>query len=70
MGSLDLIDCQVGIKKFQNFQVGRGKEMRLSEILTDSIESSCQQGVLIGEELCGFVDHVNEDDEKLKTCTI
>jgi hypothetical protein len=50
--------------------VGRGKEMRLSESLTDSVESSCQQGVLIGEDSCGFTDHVNEDDDKLKTCTI
>jgi hypothetical protein len=32
--------------------------------------SSCQQGVLIGEDSCGFSDHVNEDDEKLNTCTI
>jgi hypothetical protein len=31
---------------------------------------SCQQGVLIGEDSCGFADHVNEDDEKLKTLTI
>jgi hypothetical protein len=70
MGSLDLIDCQVGSRKFPNCQVGRGKEMRLSESIIDSVESSCQQGVLIGEESCGFADHVNEDDDKLKTCTI
>jgi hypothetical protein len=28
--------------------------------------SSGQQGVLIDEDSCGFADHVNEDDEKLK----
>jgi hypothetical protein len=47
MGSLDLIDCQVGSRKFPNCQVGRGKEMRLSKSLKDSEVSSCQQGVLI-----------------------
>jgi hypothetical protein len=25
---------------------------------------------VIGEDSCGFADHVNEDDEKLKTLTI
>ena len=44
--------------------------MRLSESLTDSVESSCQQGMLISEDSCGFADHVNEYDDKLKTCTI
>jgi hypothetical protein len=70
MGSLDLIDCQVGNRKFPNCQVGRGKELRLSESLRDSGVSSGQQGVLISEDSCGFADHVNEDDDKLKTCTI
>jgi hypothetical protein len=50
--------------------VGRGEEMRLCESLTDSIESSYQQRVLIGEDSCGFVYHVNEYDENLKTLTI
>jgi hypothetical protein len=50
--------------------MSRGKEMRLSKSLTDFVESSCQQGVLIGEHSCGFTNHVNEDDDKLKTCTI
>jgi hypothetical protein len=36
MGSLDLIDYQVGSRKLPNCQVGRGKEVRLSEILRDS----------------------------------
>jgi hypothetical protein len=49
MGSLDLIDYQLGIKKFPNCQVGKGKEMRLSESLTNLEESSYQQGVLTGE---------------------
>jgi hypothetical protein len=61
MGSIDLIDCQVGRK---------GKEMRLSESLRSSGVSSCQQGVLIDGDSCGFADHVNEDDDKLKTFTI
>jgi hypothetical protein len=47
--------------------VGREKEMRLSESLRSSEVSSCQQGVLIDEDSCGFADHVNEDDEKLNT---
>jgi hypothetical protein len=67
MGSVDLIDCQVGSREFPNFQVGREKEMRLSESLRSSEVSSCQQGVLIDGDSCGFADHVNEDDEKLNT---
>jgi hypothetical protein len=70
MGSVDLIDYQVGRREVPNFQVGRGKEMRLSESLRSSEVGSGQQGVLIGEDSCGFVDHVNEDDEKLNTLTI
>jgi hypothetical protein len=70
MGSVDLIDCQVGRREVPNCQVGRGKEMRLSESLTDSVESSYQQGVLMDEDSCGFADHVNEYDEKLNTLTI
>jgi hypothetical protein len=60
MGSVDIIDCQVGrrevsnyqvgIREVSNYQVGIGKEMRLSESLTDSVESSCNQGVLMDEE--------------------
>jgi hypothetical protein len=70
MGSIDLINFQVGRREVPNFQVGRGKEMRLSESLRSSEVGSCQQGVVIGEDSCGFADHVNEDDEKLKTLTI
>jgi hypothetical protein len=70
MGSVDLIDYQVGRREIPNFQVGRGKEMRLSESLRILEVSSCQQGVMIGEDSCGFADHVNEDDEKLNTLTI
>jgi hypothetical protein len=70
MGSVDLIDCQVGRREVPNFQVGRGKEMRLSESLTDSIESSYQRRSDDGKDSCGFVDHVNEYDEKLNTLTI
>jgi hypothetical protein len=32
--------------------------------------SSYQQGVLIGEDSCGFVDHVNDDDKKLNNSII
>jgi hypothetical protein len=42
MGSVDLIDCQVDSRKFPNCQVGREKEMRLSESLESSEVSSCQ----------------------------
>jgi hypothetical protein len=44
--------------------------MRLSESLNSSEVGSCQQGILIGEDSCGFVDNVNEDDENLNTFTI
>jgi hypothetical protein len=55
--------------------------MRPSESLRSSEEKSYQQGMLTGdkeaeeiphlyEESCGFVDHMNEDDEKLNTSTI
>jgi hypothetical protein len=50
--------------------VGKGRKVRLSESLRSSEVSSYQQGVLIGEDSCGFADHVNEDDEKLNTFTI
>jgi hypothetical protein len=40
--------------------LGKGEEM-------NSVESSYQKGVLIDEHSCGFVDHVNEDDENLNT---
>jgi hypothetical protein len=43
----DLIDCQVGNRKFPICQVGREKEMRLFESLGSSEVSSCQQGVLM-----------------------
>jgi hypothetical protein len=37
----DLIDCQVDSRKFPIFQVGREKEMRLSESFGSSEVSSC-----------------------------
>jgi len=70
MGSIDLIDCQVGRREVPNFQVGRGKERRLSESIRSSEVISCQQGVLMDDDSCGFSNHVNEDDEKLNTFTI
>jgi hypothetical protein len=70
MGSVDLIDFQLGSREFPNCQVGRGNEMRLSESLTDSVESSYQRGVLIDGDSCGLADNVNEDDDKLKNFTI
>jgi hypothetical protein len=36
MGLVDLIDYEVGSRKFPNCQVGREKEMRLSESLESS----------------------------------
>jgi hypothetical protein len=77
----DLIDCQEGRNENSGFQVGK-EEVRLSESLENSEESSYQQGVLTGEEeeagekphqhedSCGVADHVNEDDEKLNTSTL
>ena len=50
MGSIDLIDCHMGRREVPNFQVGRGKEMRLSESLRSSEVSSIQQGVLTEED--------------------
>jgi hypothetical protein len=44
--------------------------MRLSGSLRSSEVSSYQQGVLMDEVSCVFVDHVNEDDENLNTSTI
>jgi hypothetical protein len=70
MGLIDLIDCKVGRREIPNCQVGRGKEMRMSKSPRSSEVSSYQQGVMIGEDSCGFLDHVNEYDEKLNTLTI
>ena len=66
----DLIDCQVGSRKFPNFQVGKGRKVRLFEILRSSEVSSFQQEALIGEDSCGFVDNVTEYNENLNTLTI
>jgi hypothetical protein len=65
----DLIDCQEGSRKIPICQVGMGTEMRLCESLMNSEVSSYQQGMLVSGDSCGFADHVNEDDDKLKTCT-
>jgi hypothetical protein len=70
MGSTDLIDYHVGSRKFPICQVGRGIEVRLFESLRDSGVSLGQKGVMISEYSCGFADHVNENDDKLKNCTI
>jgi hypothetical protein len=42
MGSGDLIDYQESRREIPNFQVGKGREMRLSESLRSSGESSYQ----------------------------
>jgi hypothetical protein len=52
----DLIDCQVGSRKFPICQVGREKEMRLSESLGSSEVSSCQQGVLMEMRSIDLID--------------
>jgi hypothetical protein len=44
----DLVDCQEGRNENSGFQVGK-EEMRLSESLKNSEESSDQQGVLTEE---------------------
>jgi hypothetical protein len=41
MGSIDFIDFQVDRREIQNWQVGKGKETRLSESLRSSEVSSC-----------------------------
>jgi hypothetical protein len=66
----DIIDCQESRGEILDCQVGKGIRMRLFESLRSSEVSLGQQGVLIDEDSCGFVDHVNEDDEKLNTSTI
>jgi hypothetical protein len=66
MGSIDLIDCQVGSRKIPYFQEGKGEQMRLTESLMksgmsldqreeltekmNSEVSSYQQGQLIEKE--------------------
>jgi hypothetical protein len=67
MASVDLIDYQVGSRKFPNCEVGREKEMILSKSIGRSEVSSSQQGSLIGGDSCGLADHVNADDENLNT---
>jgi hypothetical protein len=78
---VDIIDCQEGRGEILYFPVGKGSRMGLSKNLKSSEENSHQQGMLIGgreaeerphlyEDSCGFVEHVNEDDEKLNTPTI
>ena len=66
----DLIDFQEGSRKIPISQVGMGTEMRLCESLMNSEVSSYQEGMLVSGDSCGFADHMNEDDDKLKTCTI
>jgi len=56
------------MKRSPNFLGKKGGEMRLFESLRSSEVGSGQQGVLIGEDSCGFTDHVN--DEKSNTFTI
>jgi hypothetical protein len=71
MISVDLIDFQENRREeTPSRQVGKENEGRLSESIRSSGVSSGHQGVLIGEDSYGFVDHVNEDDEKLNTLPI
>jgi hypothetical protein len=72
-GSVDLVNCQVGRGDIPNFQVGKGGEMSSAEsshqrVLTD--EEEAEERPHSDEDSCGTVNHVNEDDEKLKTSTI
>jgi hypothetical protein len=52
----DLIECQVGSRKFPISQAGREKEMRLYETIGSSEVSSCQQGVLMEIGLIDLID--------------
>jgi hypothetical protein len=69
MGSLDLIDCQEGSRKFPNFQVGRGKELSLSESLGSLEVISCQQGVLIEMGLF-YLIVCQEGREEIPCCQV
>jgi hypothetical protein len=48
--SVDLMSCQVGREETPSCQVGKGKEMRLSESLMNSVKSSDQQRVLMEKD--------------------
>jgi hypothetical protein len=65
----DLIDCQVGNKKFPIYQVGREKEMRLFESLESSEVSSCQQGVLMEMGSIDLID-CQEGREEIPYCQV
>jgi hypothetical protein len=65
----DLIDCQVGSRKFPISQVGREKEMRLSESLGSSEVSSCQQGVLMEMGLIDLIDF-QMGNRKISYCQV
>jgi hypothetical protein len=83
MESVDSMDYQESSGSTPYCQVGRDEKMswnqpeeltekmRLSVGLMNS-EMSLDQHVQLTEEedSCGFPSHVNEDDDKLKTCTI
>jgi hypothetical protein len=56
--------------EIQIFHNDKGESMRLYESLMNSEVSSYQQGILVSKDSCGFTDHMNEYDDKLKTCTI
>jgi hypothetical protein len=66
----DLMNYQEINRKIPIFQEGMGIEMRLCKSLMNSEVISYQQGMLLSENSCGLEDHVNEYDDKLKTCTI
>jgi hypothetical protein len=83
MESVDSMHYQESSESTPYCQVGRDEQMSWNqpEELTDKMrlsvglmnsEMSLDQHVQLTEEedLCGFPSHVNEDDDKLKTCTI
>jgi hypothetical protein len=55
MGSFDLIDCQEGSREIPIFQVGRDKQMRLSEGLMNS-EVSLNQPEELTEQMSSELD--------------
>jgi hypothetical protein len=66
-----LKDYQEGSRIIPNGQVGRDEQIRLQEGLIKSEVSLNQPKELTEKEgSCGSPIHVNEDDDKLKTCTI
>jgi hypothetical protein len=67
--SEDLRDFQEGIEEIPNFQVRRGKKVRLSESIRSLEVSSCQQGVLMEMGSIDLIDY-QVDSRKIPCCQV